>query len=402
MFEINAITNTKGVSQVNFQRSFLQTRRDLIKGLVFSALTPYTMAAPISIDINSTQLFSAATDNQNKHWLLITSTTGELINKLPLPSRAHQIIKHPFLPLLCVVARRPGRYLLVVHSKTGALIKNVSPSRGHHFYGHGLFSRDGKYLVTSENHMDSGEGRITVRNTFSDFEIANQFSSQGIGPHELKLLTDGQTLVVANGGIKTHPAKGREKLNINSMRPTLTYLNLQTGQLLEQASLPPDLHQLSIRHIDVNSQDQVIIAMQYQGDKTDQFALVASHQRGASIRLMVAPSSTLSRMNQYCGSVCFDSSGKYALVTSPKGDLITLWDMSTHKVLSEARCPDACGVTAYEKQSFLISSGSGKLYHYSIAVVQKQPVLMKTKQMQISSPKHTIKMAWDNHLTLSI
>jgi len=378
-------------------------RRYFLKGLACSALVPYSLSAPIGIKLDQVQLYSAATDLHGKHWLVIANSSGKILNKIRLPSRAHQVFKHPSLALLCVVARRPGKYLSLVHANTGTLIKTISPSKGYHFYGHGLFTHDGRYLVTSENHIDSGDGRITIRDRLSEFNIVNQYASQGIGPHEIKLSNNGQTIVVANGGIKTHPDKGRDKLNLNTMRPSLVYLEFTTGKLLEKVSLPESLHQLSIRHIDINYQNKVVIAMQYQGDKTDQVALMAAHKRGEDIRLLNAPIDTYLSMKHYCGSVCYDFSGKYAAATSPKGDRVTIWDMIKETIVDEVRCRDACGITALGKQGFVVTSGTGKLYHYNIQQKEikrflPQPSLTQT---QLNVANDSLQMSWDNHLSIS-
>jgi len=385
------------------------SRRHFLKGLICSACAPYSLSAPIKLELEKVKLYSAATDHKGDHWLVIANAKGETLNQLRLPSRAHQVFKHPSLPLLCVVARRPGKYLSLVHLNTGTLIKTISPSKGYHFYGHGLFTHDGRYLVTSENHIESGEGRITIRDRLSEFSIVYQYDSQGIGPHEIKLSTDGLVLVVANGGIKTHPDKGREKLNLNTMRPSLVYLELLTGKLLEKVSLPKQLHQLSIRHIDINHHDQVVIAMQYQGDITDQVALMGTHNRGEDIRLLNAPINSYLAMKHYCGSVCFDFSGMYAAATSPKGNRVTIWDTVKGNIIDELRCRDACGVAALGKQGFMVSSGAGKLYHYNIEHKEikqllPQSLLTNSSQMepQIYTQIHSKRMAWDNHLSISI
>ena len=39
-----------------------------------------------------------------------------------------------------------------------------------------------------------------------------ELASFGVGPHEVVLMPDGATLVVANGGIRTHPDRDRAKL----------------------------------------------------------------------------------------------------------------------------------------------------------------------------------------------
>ena len=49
--------------------------------------------------------------------------------------------------------------------------------------------------------------------------------SGGIGPHEILRLPGARLLAIANGGIHTRPDTGREKLNLDTMRPNLTLMD---------------------------------------------------------------------------------------------------------------------------------------------------------------------------------
>ncbi|MCQ6508161.1 DUF1513 domain-containing protein, partial [Vibrio parahaemolyticus] len=70
-------------------------------------------------------------------------------------------------------------------------------------------------------------------------DVLNQYrkiavlSGFGIGPNEVIMLPDG-TLAIGVGGLHTN---GREPLNKDSMKPSLSYLS-QSGDLLDQFALP--------------------------------------------------------------------------------------------------------------------------------------------------------------------
>ena len=76
----------------------------------------------------------------------------------------------------------------------------------------------------TENDTVSLAGKIGIYDANNAYKKIAEFDSHGIGPHELIMHPDGDTLVIANGGIKTEQAS-REELNLDSMRPSLTYLN---------------------------------------------------------------------------------------------------------------------------------------------------------------------------------
>ncbi|MEZ5506729.1 MAG: DUF1513 domain-containing protein [Gammaproteobacteria bacterium] len=69
--------------------------------------------------------------------------------------------------------------------------------------------------------------------------------------------------MIANGGIRTHPSQQREVLNPDTMTPALTYVRVRDGALIESIALPH--HQMSLHHLDVAANDQVVVGVQYQG-----------------------------------------------------------------------------------------------------------------------------------------
>ena len=108
-------------------------------------------------------------------------------------------------------------------------------------------------MYTTENAYtqipgSSQRGVIGIYDIADNFRRLGEISSYGIGPHQLGMLSDGKTLVVANGGILTHPLRCREKLNLDTMKPSLTYIDSSSGDLVDQ--FYPGHHQQSIRHLD--------------------------------------------------------------------------------------------------------------------------------------------------------
>jgi hypothetical protein len=353
-------------------------------GLAFGLTSPSTLASTKTK--THTRYVSAATDRAHNHYLVILDADGKQLSKLDLPARAHQIAFNSKSNTLAIAARRPGEYLMIVNSINGELIQEIHPEIGHHFYGHSTYSADNRFLFTSENHIESGEGRIFVRDATANYKVLRSFPSYGIGPHEIKIHTDEKTLVVANGGILTHPESGRTKLNLDTMSPSLVYISLETGELLEERKLPENLHQLSIRHIDINSNGITAIAMQYQGDKTDNVPLIALHQRGKAIKTLWAPEYVNRKMKNYCGSVCFNQSGSIFAVSSPRGNIITLWDTEQAEFISNLACSDVCGISQSETKGFIFSNGFGQLFSFDL----RKPVLTELSKANL--------LAWDNHL----
>lgn len=357
----------------------------------FSLLLAGSLISPNLLSATHTPLLASATRDKNgQHQLCLVGTQGELLLNHPLPGRAHQVALNPKQPWLAIVARRPGTFIDLVDYQSGQLKQRINSGAERHFYGHAIFSPDGRYLISTENNINDGQGRVVIRDRLKQFAVIADHPSYGIGPHELAMMPDNQTLVVANGGILTHPGHGREKLNLDIMQPSLVYIDVSTGALLEQHHLPTALHQLSIRHLDVNTQADIIIALQYQGDKHDDVPLVAVHRRGEALQLLRAPDNINRAMKQYCGSACFDQSGRYAAISSPRGNLVTLWDMKRGQFIQSCPARDGCGLASTQQAGeFLISSGLGRIYRYSVHT---------QKRVRIPVEQH-VSISWDNHMT---
>jgi len=171
---------------------------------------------------------------------------GAVAFDLPIPGRGHAVTAQPGSRIAVLVARRPGRFLAIIDLQDSRLEREVEAAPGRHFCGHGVFSRDGGRFYTTENDFERGRGVIGVRDAADGYRQVAEFPSYGIGPHELLLGRDGRTLIVANGGILTHPDRGRVKLNLDTMSSSLACLSTATGKLLAEHRLPTELHHLEV------------------------------------------------------------------------------------------------------------------------------------------------------------
>ncbi len=310
--------------------------------------------------------------------------TGEL-RTINTGFRGHGLYPHPVKPSrLVLFARRPGRRLIEIDLRNANVVRQVEAGRNRHFYGHGVFTGDGRYLYTTENDFERGRGMIVVRDG-DTLAVVNEFPSEGIGPHDIRMLSDDQTLVIANGGILTHPDRPRRKLNLDDMQPNLAYLDRQSGQLLEQHHLSD--HQLSIRHLAVTQDDQVIAVQQYEGSRKRLPPLVMLHRPGQAIRTALADDATQRRMDWYTASVAADSHTSTALVTSPRGNLVTLWDIDRDRLIRSFDIRKPYGAALAPNSShYAISCADGALY--SMAMDGSKLHMLKTPGDG----------AWDNHM----
>lgn len=353
------------------------TRRGLLAGLLATGILPRLSWA----DAGNPAFLSAARRADGAHILAGISPTGDILFRLPLPGRGHAGAAHPTLPQALAFARRPGTFALVLNCVTGEQTARLDAPEGRHFYGHGAFSSDGSRLYTTENDYDAARGVIGIWDVAAGYRRIGEWDSHGIGPHELLCLPGSDTLVIANGGIETHPDSGRAKLNIPTMQPSLVYLSPE-GALIDQLTLPPELHQNSIRHIAARADGTVAFAMQWQGSNTAHPPLLGLHRTGQPPQLLTAQDPDHRSLQGYAGSTAFSTDGTRVAITSPRGGLIQQFD-TDGTFLSSLTAPDICGLGP-GPDGFTATSGTGALYATQTLTLTQQA---------------THPLAWDNHLT---
>lgn len=333
---------------------------------------------------------SACSDGDGRTLARVIADDGRVLATLPLPGRGHGAARRPGRPEVVVFARRPGRFALAFDPLSGEPGRRFDAGEGRHFYGHGVFSPDGRWLFACENDYDNARGCIGVYDAEAGYRRDGELETHAIGPHELLLLSDGRTLAVANGGIQTHPDKGREKLNLATMQPSLAYIDSASGALLHAHRLPPALHQASIRHIAAAPDDAVAVVMQYEGPRDNLVPLVGFHRgEEEAIALPDPGDAVLRSLRQYCGSAAMDSAGLVLAASAPRGGIVTFWSVAERRYLASLALGDGCGVAASgELGGFLASSGYGHLVHHN-------PLSGVTTRLDDPA---AAPVAWDNHL----
>lgn len=314
----------------------------------------------------------------------------DIVWDLPLPARGHATTIRPGGSEALVVARRPGSYAVVFDLADGIRRHTLTPESGRHFYGHGVYSADGSTLWMTENGFETGDGVIGVYDAARAYAPIAAFPSGGIGPHQLAMMGDGRTLVVANGGIRTHPESGRKKLNLDTMQPSLAYIDAATGRIIEQVRFEdPARHTLSIRHLAVMAKGDVAFACQDQTDTGDSAPLVFSHRMGSgtAFQQLPMPDTVLTQMAGYCGSVTYDPAGAVLAVSAPRGGQVAFWKMPEGRWLESFAIKDGCGVAqAKDHPGFVLSNGDGLL------------VETAGNRAPLHQQRHPFRR-WDNHLT---
>lgn len=136
----------------------------------------------------------------------------------------------------------------------------------------------------------------------------------------------------------------------------------------------------------------VAIVMQYEGPARHLVPLIALHRFNESLELVQAPLEVLRSMRNYCGGVCFDTSGETFAVSSPRGNVITFWVTDSGQHLSSVTVSDGCGVAPGTRPNeFLASGGLGD-------VVMVDAPLGTQKSLALSGLESA---SWDNHMDVA-
>lgn len=302
---------------------------------------------------------SAYGDRSGGYGIALIGEDGDLLHRYRLPARGHDLIAHPDGRHLVAFARRPGVFAAVIDMGGQVEPDIIAATAGRYFYGHGVFSADGRLLYATENDFDAARGVIGVYDATDRYKRLGEFDTFGIGPHDIALLPDGKTLVVANGGIETHPDYPRAKLNVPSMAPNLAFIDAGTGHRLARHTLPAEMHKLSIRHLTVDRRQTVWFACQNEGDVTEPLPLVghASAVTGSFGTFELPDAQTLS-LRGYVGSIAANQQTGHIAITSPRGGVALEFDPSTGGVTRSIRESDVCGV-APSGAGFAFSTGNG-------------------------------------------
>jgi hypothetical protein len=258
---------------------------------------------------------------------------------------------------------------------------------GRHLAGHGLFSADGSVVFTSEHEYDTPRGVIGIRDA-QDFRVLGEIDTQGIDPHEFSWLPDGKTLVVANGGILTHPRTFRQKLNIPTMDPSLALIDVASGRCVEQLRLPD--HLLSIRHMAVMHDGSVAVGLQYEGDPLAAPSVVALYRPGEGLRLLPAPESAKQQLHGYVASIAASEPLGLIAAACPQGAGVARWSASTGEFVDFVASAEVYGVAAARDGELLASQRDGTAFS------------MTAKRSPHALPLHLPQpLRWDDHWSVA-
>jgi len=288
-----------------------------------------------------------------------------------VPMEIHSCIQHPLeKDTFIAFGQRPSPKSVVVKlfnkgEKAEITVFEATPDR--HFYGHGGFIEDGKSFLCTENNFNDGQGIIVKRN-FPDLKPTGEFSSHGIGPHEMLFIND-ETIAVANGGDKTHPLykNGRSIMNKDSMNSSLNLINYKTGLLEREINSP--YPKVKMKHLSFGA-GILGCAMQFGSDEDRALYLEYGVEPIVLFYHIKEKENVFAKMNNkmframagHSLSIAINKDG-VAAVTSPRGNLLTFWNTHDGSLIDKMEMRWPTGVcTAKNKIDFIVGSRDAPIY----------------------------------------
>lgn len=339
-------------------------------------------------------LFAAARRGPDgRYSAAIFTANGRDVTSVMLPGRGHDVAVCPVTRRCVAFARRPGNFAVAFSVDRGEAPIVFETPEDRHFYGHGVFSPDGRLLYTTENDFEAARGAVGVYDATAGFRRVGELASYGIGPHDLAFLSRPNVLVIANGGLREHPdiGQGRRVLNLETIETSLAYVDVTSGALIEKHVIPAG-GALSLRHLEVGENDTVVLGAQvvkgvFGGHPLTE-ALIYRHRRQMPLVATSLPGEASASLSGYVSSVAVDSTGTVAAATSSKGGAAIFIEVGTGRLLRVEKMSDVSGVARRgDRGHFILTSGTGAVADISAL---RGPIATSDKD----------DWNWDNHAVI--
>jgi hypothetical protein len=316
-----------------------------------------------------------------------------IISDFSVPFEVHLATFFPDQKSILVCSRKPGASLLK-YSLSGALIAELKPANNQLFEGHGIFSIDEDFLYATASDYELHEGLLLKLNS-QDLSLIKEYSSGGIGPHELVWQSD-KLIAIANTGVLTHPTSGRKILNLDSIQSNVILFNTLNETINHKWQV--SLLGLSARHLDRMDNGDLVIGFQYKKqDKRPPCIAFANKNKG--LVFSDTNNETLHwGMQGYTASIKSIPKSDRALISNPRGHLLTQWQNNIRSTADEpltAQLIDQHSIEfnkglkiTQDGQQAWVTKGAGELLSLDLSSHQLNKTVVKVKQ----------NIWWANHL----
>jgi hypothetical protein len=333
-------------------------------------------------------LLSSVTDKQGLHYLAALNEAGEIHYQLPIPERAHDSLFNSRRSEAIYFGRSPSQSIYVVNVIDKRLTTVIASAQNRCFYGHGIIDKTNSYLYVVEKNMRTNNGCVGVYDVNDRYKRIDEIDSFGVGPHQISLLSDNKTLVVANGGLLKDSNKNI--INYDDFRSSLAYINSDNGALIDRYA--SEFSRNSLRHLTVDIEDRVFVGAQSYSDEVS--PLIFYHGGEDQLTPFVTEEYIWQAHKKYTASLAVYNN--QLIVSSPRGGVLTFWDTKEKRFLSKHNYIDVAGLSMQstnDASSLFVSTGQGRVVSINMGT--------ESVSKSASHSYYSENIAWDNHLSLA-
>lgn len=332
-----------------------------------------TSGSPITSSV-----YEVAESNGKESLFTCHIATGR-IQSIDVPLRGHQVCQHPFEKNLLFTSEKWGVKAALVDLKTEKVLTLMKSDEGTRFFGHSVFSADGKYVISSELDDRIGESYLGVRD-FRSLKLIKRIPTHGIFAHQIISPDQGNTVMVINAGafVESYTEHAPHWKNSPFMHheSTLNLIDLSTDKLLKSSSLARS----GFAHFAYDKSDGSAVAIGNAKPIGNPSLISILKEDGSVIDLRKTQG--LDSVGEAL-SVDLDTKNKIAYVTIPERSLLLKVDYRTNQILDRTSLNYTRGV-AMDGDTLYISSPN-----FARTTVSSSP--MKNwawKQWELAEPSH--------------
>jgi uncharacterized protein len=293
----------------------------------------------------------------------------------------HGLAVHPQEPWRAVMFEKKGPGACELDLRAGRVVRPVTTPKSRAFYGHGAYSRDGMLLFATENELDTREGLVAVRDA-SRLRELGRFPTYGKSPHDCRLIDEGRTLAITNGGGTID----------EDAPPSVTFVDVQSEKLQEK--LVFGTPRINAGHLALTrSRDLVTSSAPRDGLPKTDLGGVTMRVGGGPFVTMSKPDDVIARMVGESLSLCIEEKTGVVGVTNPDGNIVTFWDLSQKRFVKKLDLPAPRGITQTVDGEYLVLSyGAGTVT--LLDPLRLEPIPAKRVEKSMLSGSHIV--AWED------
>ena len=112
-------------------------------------------------------------------------------------------------------------------------------------------------------------------------------------------------------------------MNLDTMESSYTYIEIESGNMIEYFKLYPKFQLMNIRQIELGLDSDIALAMKSQGPKIHLFPSAGFKKGSEETMLVSCTKKIIYNMKNYFGSVVFDSTSGLIAFSSSLSEIIT-------------------------------------------------------------------------------